>query len=88
MTDPMSLREALHGIWRADKYPIRGNEDWAAAARLDREAFQRAATAAPTANDRPEWAQWIAALRDPNLSGSRRDEIMSALHDLFEPEDE
>jgi hypothetical protein len=84
----MALREALHGIWRADKYPILGNEDWAAAARLDREALDRAATAAPTANDKPEWAQWIAALRDPNLSGSRRDEIMYAIHDLFEPEEE
>lgn len=87
MTDPISLREALHGIWRADKYPILGNEDWAAAARLDREALERAAAAAPKADDRPEWAQWIAALRDPNLSGDRRDEIMYAIHDLFEPDE-
>ncbi len=88
MTNPISLREALHGIWRADKYPILGNEDWAVGARLDREALERAATAVPTADDKPEWAQWLAALRGANLSGSRRDEIMYAIHALFEPEDE
>jgi hypothetical protein len=88
MTNPMALREALHGIWRADKYPILGNEDWAVGARLDREALERAATAELMADDKPEWVQWIAALGDPNLSGSRRDEIMFAIHDLFEPEDE
>jgi hypothetical protein len=88
MTNPISLREALHGIWRADKYPILGNEDWAVGARLDREALERAATAVAAHDDKPEWAMWIAALRDPNLSGSRRDEIMYAIHDLFEPEDQ
>ena len=88
MTDTLSLREALHGIWQAAKYPIRGNEDWAIGARLDREALERAATAAPMAEDAPEFARWIAALRDPGLPESERDHIMSAVYDLFEPDTE
>ena len=87
MTNTLTLREALHGIWRADKYPILGNADWVAAARLDREALDRAATAVAGPDDKPEWAEWIAALRDPKLSGHRHDEIMYAIHDLFEPEE-
>ena len=43
MTSTLTLREALHGIWRPDKYPILGNADWIAAARLDREAAARIA---------------------------------------------
>jgi hypothetical protein len=87
MTNPLSLREALRGIWQADKYPILGNEDWAVGARLDAEALERAATASAAADDAPEWAEWIAALRDPQLPGSLREGIMYAIHDLFEPEE-
>jgi hypothetical protein len=72
----------------AGQIPDPGNADWIAAARLDREALDRAATAAPAPDDKPEWAKWIEALRDPKISGGRRDEIMYAIHDLFEPEDE
>ena len=39
---PISLREALRGIWPADKYPIRGNEDWREAKRLDAAAARSA----------------------------------------------
>jgi hypothetical protein len=88
MTTPLSLRDALRGIWQADKYPILGNEDWAVGARLDKEALERAATSVPATDDKPEWAQWIAALRNPELPGNEREEIMYAIHDLFEPEDE
>lgn len=84
---PLTLREALHGIWQADKYPILGNEDWRAAARLDAEALERAGRAVMSPADRPEFAEWIAALRDPKLPGPKREEIMFAIHDLFEPED-
>jgi len=87
MTDTLSLREALRGIWQADKYPIRGNEDWREAKRLDAEALARAEEAVMTPGDRPEFADWIAALRDPNLAGDERDEIMYAIHDLFEPDE-
>jgi len=88
MTETLSLRDALRGIWQAAKYPIRGNEDWAIGARLDREALERAATAAPMEGDAPEFAQWIAALRDPRLPENGREQIMSAVYDLFEPEEE
>ena len=88
MTNTLSLREALRGIWQAAKYPIRGNEDWAIGARLDREALERAATAVPAVDDAPEWAQWIAALCDPKLPDDRREEIIAAIYDLFEPEEE
>ncbi len=84
---PLSLRDALHGIWQADKYPILGNEDWRVAARLDAEALERAATAVMSPGDRPEFAEWIAALRDPKLPTRERDEIMYAIHDLFEPDE-
>lgn len=86
-TPPLTMRDALHGIWQADKYPILGNEDWRAAARLDAEALERAATAVMSPGDRPEFAEWIAALRRPDLPGDERDEIMYAIHDLFEPEE-
>ena len=87
MIDTLSLREALRGIWQADKYPIRGNEDWREAERLDAEALARAGKAVMSPGDRPEFADWIAALRDANLAGNERDEIMYAIHDLFEPSD-
>jgi hypothetical protein len=37
--------------------------------------------------DQPEFAAWITALRDPNLPGAAREEIMHAIHNLFEPDD-
>lgn len=86
--DPISLREALHGIWQADKYPILGNADWSAAARLDAEALERAEQAVMSPCDWPEFADWIAALRNPNLTGDERDQIMYAIHDLFEPHED
>ena len=83
----LSLREALRSIWRADKTPILGNEDWREGERLDAEALARAERAVMSPGDQPEFAAWIAALRDPNLSGTERDKIMYAIHDLFERED-
>jgi len=84
---PISLREALRGIWPADKYPIRGNEDCREAERLDAEALARAEKAVMSPGDRPDFADWIAALRNPDLVRDARDMIMHAIHDLFEPED-
>ena len=84
---PLTLRAALRGIWEADKYPIRGNEDWRVAARLDAEALEKAASAVPTSDDPPEFARWIATLRDPQVPRDVREQTMSALHDLFDPEE-
>lgn len=88
MTETLSLREALRGIWQADKYPILGNEDWREAELLDAEALERAADAVMLPGDQPEFADWIAALRDPSLPGEKREKIMYAIHDLFEPDDD
>jgi hypothetical protein len=83
---PLTMREALRQIWEAARYPIRGNEDWHAAAAMDAAALERTTTAVLAPDDLPEFARWIAALRDPLLPSSEREEIMSAIYDLFEPE--
>jgi hypothetical protein len=40
-TAPVTVREALRLIWLADKYPIRGNEDWRVAASSMRKRSKR-----------------------------------------------
>jgi hypothetical protein len=84
---PLTMREALRGIWQADKCPILGNEDCREQAILEAAALDRAATAVPAPDDSPEFGQWITALRDPQVPRDVREEIMSALHDLFDPEE-
>ncbi len=83
---PLTFREALHKVWKADKYPILGNEDWRAAARLDAEALELAASAVPSPDDPPEFALWLGVLLKPGVRSDERDEVMTALHDLFDPE--
>jgi hypothetical protein len=83
---PLSMREALREIWKAASYPIRGNEDWRIAARMDAEALERAGKAVPAPDDPPEFAIWIAALRDPRIPDIEREDIMSAVYDLFDPD--
>ena len=85
---PLTFRDALHKVWQADKYPILGNEDWRAAARLDAEALEMAATAIPSPDDPPEFALWLAILLKPGVKNDERGEVMTALHDFFDPEDE
>jgi hypothetical protein len=85
-TPALTMREALREIWKAASYPIRGNEDWRIAARMDIEALERAGKAVPGANDPPEFAMWIAALRDPRIRDIEREDIMSAIYDLFDPD--
>ncbi len=83
----LTMREALRQIWEADKYPIRGNEDWRVATRLDAEALERASAAVQAPDEPPEFAEWIAGLRNPDLPIDRRDSIISAIHNLFQPEE-
>jgi hypothetical protein len=83
---PLTMHKALRQIWRAASYPIRGNEDWRIAARMDAEALERAGRAVPGPNDPPEFAMWIAALRDPRIPDIEREDIMSAVYDLFDPD--
>jgi hypothetical protein len=84
-TPPLTMREALRQIWKAASYPIRGNEDWRIAARMDAEALERAGKAVPAPDDPPEFAMWITALRDPRISDLEREDVMSAIYDLFDP---
>ncbi len=85
-TPPLTMRAALRQIWQAASYPIRGNEDWHIAARMDAEALERAGNAVPAPDDLPEFAAWIAALRDPRIPDIEREDIMSAIYDLFDPD--
>jgi hypothetical protein len=82
---PLTMRDALRQVWEADRYPIRGNEDWRTAAAMDVVALERAITAVPAPDDPPEFVGWITALRDPRLPSIEREQIMSAIYDLFEP---
>jgi len=82
---PVTMREALRLVWLAGKYPILGNGDWRVAERMESEALERAATAVREPDDLPEFAAWIAGLRDPKLSSDERDDILSAICELFDP---
>ena len=82
---PIAVREVLHLIWEADRYPILGNEDWRHSAALERAACDRAATATMSPDDPPEFGPWLAALCSERLPPDQRDEIMEALYGLFDP---
>jgi hypothetical protein len=81
------MGEALREIWEADRYPILGNEDWRTSAALTKEALARAATATASPDDPPEFERWLAALQDRSLPNADRQAVMTALYDLFDPED-
>jgi len=80
------MRDALRPIWEADRYPIPGNEDARAAVRMSAEALARAGEAVPASDDPPEFMAWIAALLNPRLPKGEREDIMSAIYDLFDPD--
>jgi len=83
---PLSLRDALRLIWQAARYPILGNGDAQIAMKMDAEALERAGTAAQAPDDAPEFAAWIAALRNPELPDDEREDILSAIYDVFDPD--
>ena len=39
---PLTMCDVLRQTWKAASYPIRGNEDWRIAARMDAKALERA----------------------------------------------
>ncbi len=80
---PITVREVLRLLLDADSYPRLGNHDWREADLLEAEALEKAATAEPRADDPPEFARWLAALRDPHLPNDQRGDIMAAIRDLF-----
>jgi hypothetical protein len=53
---------------------------------MSAEALARAGKAVPASGDPPEFAAWITALRYPRLPKGDRDDIMSAIYDLFDPD--
>jgi hypothetical protein len=84
---PITVREALRLIWEADHYPILGNEDWRVSAALAKDALEKAATAIPCPTDPPEFMGWLTTLLDQSAPAEDREAAMSALYDLFDPED-
>jgi hypothetical protein len=85
-TERITVREPLSLLWEADRYPILGDHDAREALALEADAIGKAATAVPSADDPPEFASWLTALRDRSLPNDDREAIMSALYDLFDPE--
>jgi hypothetical protein len=83
---PITAREALRLIWEADRYPIRSNEDRRAAVALEKEALTKAATARGSPDDPPEFGRLLTSLRNQSLPAANREALMSALYDLFDPE--
>ena len=74
------------GVRAYTPYPRLGNHDWREADLLEAEALQKARTAEPRADDPPEFARWLAALRDPHLPNDEHGDIMAALRDILKPE--
>lgn len=87
-TTPITTREVLRLVWEADSYPHLGNEDERVSILLMREALAKAEHAVPGPDDPPEFATWLTALRNGNLTFDQRDTIMEALYDLFDPSEE
>lgn len=81
----LTVHQAIRLIWEADRYPILGNEDWRAASALERDALTKAAQALSCPGDLPEFADWLAMLRDQSISNHDREAVMEKLYDLFMP---
>jgi hypothetical protein len=60
----ITVRDVLRLLLAADSYPRLGNHDWHEVDLLEAEALQKAQTAEPNADDPPEFARWLATLRD------------------------
>ena len=56
------------------------------AARMSAEALARTGKAVRASDDPPEFVAWIAALLNPRLPKGERDDMMSAIYDLFDPD--
>jgi hypothetical protein len=83
MSETISVREALRLLWEADSYPRIGNADWPVAARMEAEALRKAETAVASLDDPPEFARWLEALQNRDISVVDREKIYWAIHDYF-----
>ena len=84
---PMTVRDVLLLVLKADHYPILGNEDVPVALLMERAALQHAETAVASPDDPPEFARWLEALRKPGLGNEAREEVMVAMGEYFDPEE-
>ena len=84
---PMTVRDVLLLVLKADHYPILGNEDVPVMISMEQEALQKAETAVSSPDDPPEFARWLETLRKPGLGNDERDEVIVAMEDYFDPED-
>jgi hypothetical protein len=84
---PMTVRDVLLLVLQADAYPILGNEDVPVALRMQRAALQHAETAMASPDDPPEFARWLAVLRQPGVGPDAREEVLGAMYAYFNPEE-
>jgi hypothetical protein len=83
MPGTITIREVLRLLWEADCYPRIGNHDWMVAAAMKEEALAKGKFVTASPDDPPEFAVWLAALRNPNLSADDLEDIIGAMHDYF-----
>jgi len=84
---PRTVRDVLRLVLQADASPILGNEDVPVALRMERTALQHAETAVSSPDDPPEFARWLAALRQPGIGQDARPEVRGAMYAYFDPEE-
>ena len=82
--EPITVREAVRLLWKADSYPCLGNEDWAVAAGMEKAALAKAAAAVTSPDDPPEFAGWLMTLQRTDLSANEREQTYWAIHDYFD----
>lgn len=87
MPETITVREVLWLLWEADCYPRIGNHDWVVARAMTNEALAKAEFAIASPDDPTEFAVWLAALRNGNLSVDEREEVYWAIHDYFDTEE-
>jgi hypothetical protein len=87
LATPMTVRDVLLLVLQADAYPILGNEDVPVALRMEKAALQHAETAVSSPDDPPEFARWLAALRQPGIGQGEREEVLGAMYAYFDPEE-
>ena len=79
----VTVREVLRLLLEADSYPCLGNEDWAIAAGMEALALENAKNAVASADDPPQFGQWLEALQREDLPVNECEEIYWALHEYF-----
>ncbi len=82
----VTVLEVLRMVWQADHYPCLGNGDIDVAIGLEREALERAGQAVSEPNDPPGLRHCLTALLQPGLTSNDRDDVLTFLDNLFDPE--